>query len=552
MEDFAESVPVFVRRSGDAYELVSTVDVASLSTHEKLREALDATLEHVAVKEPNLRDEDGEPNGVWRWFPAASEEATANELDGMRMTRANLWQMAAGLNAASQPVPIDGGPQPDGMRPSDVHGTAADSATPANGWAHAGVVYVDANDRGVLFLRGEVLPEIAPELDRGRIAYGSVHFNHSPVNEDGVADRVSLESFALTNRPVDTQLQAASGVRAARTSNEQPRVSIRARRLNMSENVKTRGAAVEAFAKIATLLGVDPAEDLNDESWYSQVVEKARLLHEQARTEQVVESVAGGEAQLAEANEETGESSETTETTESRSRAVEGLEGAELEAFTADVIALLREVIGNPDATPAEILAELDARRESLAAALGVAVETTTPEGGTPPQETTMSQENKDEAARSRARMQTDLIAQRARATKAEKERDAANAKLRAIEDERWLDAELKKRGITLNDEDRKVMLSTTAKHGRDLVLVSLRAIGRPPAGEVVTTQRAQDTKRVQVSRREAVAAAEKEVLEEAKLRGQTLSATKAHRLAMTRARAKNPDLFEVPETATR
>lgn len=320
----------------------------------------------------------------------------------------------------------------------------------------------------------------------------------------------------------------------------------------MSENVKTRGAAVEAFAKIATLLGVDPATDLSEESWYSEVVEKVRLIHEQARTEKVVESVVAGEAQLAEPDDETGEGSETTETTESRSRAVEGLEGSELEAFAADVVALLRDVIGNPDATPAEILAELDARRESLAAAMGVAVETTTPEGGTPPQETTMSQENKDDAARSRARARNEAIALRARATKAEKERDAANAKLRAIEDERWLDGELKARGLTLSKEDRAVMLRSAAQHGRDIVAVALRGIHRPPAGETIPAQRAQDTKRAQVSRKDAVAAAEKEVLEEAKLRGQTISATKAHRLAMQRARAKNPDLFEVPETATR
>jgi hypothetical protein len=550
---FAADVPVYVRATADGYELVDTQTDGVLSTHAKLREALDAALDAgITTKTPILRDDAGEPNGQWRWFSAAGEESEVNKDDGMRMSRANVWQFASGLNTRRQPIPIDGGPQPAGMRPSEVHGTAADSATPANGWAHAGVIYDDGASHSVVF-RGEILPEITPEVDRGRLAFGSVHFTHTKLDNNGEAELVVLHSFALTNRPVDTQVLAASTMRSAVRSHLLPAMFVGTRtrkaQIMSADTEKSRGAAMEALKTLAGMVGVAIEDEMNEESWCSPTLDKISRIINAAKDEAAIESVTGGgEIQQAETPPEKPE-----EPVEERSRAVEGLEGEALDAFAASVIALMREVLGKPDATPEELLTEFGARKEALAAAMGVAASPNP--SGTPAEDNAMAEENKNDggdAERARAKDQTQLIAERARAKKLEQDLETANAKLRAIENEKRLDEELKKRGLTLSDEDRQTMLRSAEKFGWDFVAVSLRSHHTPPTGEVMRSKPAEETVRRARSLKDAVAAEEKAVFEDAKLRGQPPpSDAKAHRLAIKRLRAKSPELF-VQETATR
>src|SRR5688500_14637299 len=94
---YAADVPVYVRAVEGGHELRDSASDESLGTYARLRDALDAALAelsvdgHSALKAPVLHDGAGEPNGAWRWFPAATEEAGPNEEDGLRLSARNIW-----------------------------------------------------------------------------------------------------------------------------------------------------------------------------------------------------------------------------------------------------------------------------------------------------------------------------------------------------------------------------------------------------------------------------------------------------------------------------
>lgn len=179
---------------------------AVLSSHATVLDALAASAPR--AHEPHLR-ENGEPVGEFRWLDAASTE-TASE-DGYFDATA-LAELVDSLNTASMPVPIDGGAAV-GLSPSPVHGTADDSSTPANGWGHAGAL-VELADGPHMFMWSELWPSVAQDVDRGRIAYGSVLAMTPKRAEDGAYRECRLVGHALTNVPVIRTLTPSTAVRA--------------------------------------------------------------------------------------------------------------------------------------------------------------------------------------------------------------------------------------------------------------------------------------------------------------------------------------------------
>jgi len=452
-------VPVYVRAAEDGWELVESSTDTSIESYGSVRDALDAALgiDEIggALKTPVLRT-DGEPDGEWRWLDASAEEPTA--IGGVRISAGSLWEMAAGLNASPKPVVVDGGAV-DGLAPSDVHGTALDSGTLANGWAHVGLVVLDAGEQTHLYLRTELLPEVAAEVDRGRLAYGSIHFRHDGTDDDGAPISPELASHALTNDPAVTNLTPGSGVRGG------GQLCVRTRRTTTMTQPKTdttRGPAGDALAKIAELLGVtiDEAEEA-----YGPIYDKIGALQQAAQVEGMLAGAAaeGGEAAASAAS---GQSAGTREEGEE----LAALEGEELTAWVDAMLALGREVTGKADATHAELLDLLTAGKEPLAAALMPADDPPAEgEGG--------------EAAMSGGRAEATEIALRSANDSLRSELEALRSEKVERETADWLDEQVRTRGLAMPDERRARLLAIAVRNGREVVEEALDMAHRPPSG---------------------------------------------------------------------
>jgi hypothetical protein len=234
----------------------SGMPVASLTTRDEALDAARALLGAIE-RSPYLRDPETRALvGVWRWMDATAVE---DEVDGApRIDERAIESMAAMLNASSMARPIDGGPG------SVVHGTAHDSGTPANGWAHAGVPVIHADGRMHLYLWGELLPQVAREFDSGRIAHGSVHVRGEDIDETGAIVGAELASHALTNDPMVQTLVPSTALMSARGSavvllnargNMGTKKSITKSEDSKPEDEKAEGEMTleQALAKIAEL-----------------------------------------------------------------------------------------------------------------------------------------------------------------------------------------------------------------------------------------------------------------------------------------------------------
>ena len=185
---------------------------ADVSTHASRDEALTACARACGAlaKEPVLRV-DGAPSAAWRWLDASVPESAADFPDG-HLDLTTLEEVAAQLNAAPMPVPVTGGYVSEGS-PSKVHGTSHDSATAANGWAHSAAFMVRG---GVphMYLFAELLREVAVEVDRGRLAFGSVEVTAKSREENGAIRGAKLIAHALTNAPANRYLTPSSSIRS--------------------------------------------------------------------------------------------------------------------------------------------------------------------------------------------------------------------------------------------------------------------------------------------------------------------------------------------------
>ena len=428
-------------------------------------------------KSPNLRD-DGEPIGAWRWLDASAEEDDPiviaddkGEPVGSRITAESLWEMAAGLNTRASAVPINGGGAPrPGLGDSLPHGDDMGGDHLANGYAHVGLPVIDHTGRTHLYLWSELLPEIAPEVDLGRLAYGSIRFGFDSADpDDGYAIKGAvLISHALTNDPAVTSLTAGS---ERRRIDEPTHVACRSRRTHMArQNTSRRGPVRNALLQIATMLGL--TEETLTEDPYS-IIDAVYALKDAAKAEQVTEAVLAAdlpdpvEGETVEEASARGAFRALCAVSRSRrnasKRELEGVEPGE----EVDVLGLaetvLRTIFGKPDASVPDLLAELEARADEIAAFL--ADDGDDGEAG-----------EAGEAAAQRSARGRELTSLRSRVSELE-------SNVRLHETREWLDTEIAARGLTVPEASRARWITMAIDKGRDVVTEILDARNAPPSG---------------------------------------------------------------------
>jgi hypothetical protein len=488
--EHAAAVPVYVRAEGDTWALVDTATDETVSTHATSRDALNAALDRsdVAplVKRANLR-EDGEPVGAWRWLDASAEED--QPVDGSRITAASLWEMARSLNERQSAIPINGGGAPrTGTGDSMPHGDAYTGGDHlANGWAHVGLPVLDEGGRTHLFLRSELLTEIAAEVDIGRLAYGSIRFGFDEIDaEDNDAIKGALLiSHALTNDPAVTTLTAGS---ERRRDTEPAFVAMRSRKVTtMAKKTTQRGPVADVLSKIAGMLGIS-AEDLEDDPW--KVSDAVWALQDAKKVEGILDAVSGVEAPAAEESTVEAEARAVLRAiARGRAQRAEDMPVEEAVESADAMLTWAREVLGKPEATMEEAMAELEARKAEIGALLG----TDTPEEPPPAVEEERAPEEEDEDEEDDER-EPDVSTAEARAAVRATVRDTAAkpgavraaARALAVQNERyeareWLDAQIAARKLAVNPDKRSKWTELAISKGRDVVLEILDAQSRPP-----------------------------------------------------------------------
>jgi len=291
-----------------------------------LRAALDSLLadSDYRPKRGILRDESGHEVGQWRWLDATAEES-APAPDGSQVTRELIATMAARLNAGS-PAPMDGGTSP-------AHSQLSATETRSDGYVHTGVEVQDRAGRWHLYVYAETSPDVARDIDSGRLAYGSIGFS-----SDG-----RLLQHALTNVPAVEGLAPNNSVRATAG------VHFRSMRITMPK-ISKRATLAEAEPMLLEMLGVS-AEELGTK---------------------LVELAAAAKADAEKAAAEKPEPEMESAPVESAERAVPGLEDqAALEAFASSVVGGMQDLFGKPEASPSELLDLFTASLAAFKGALG-------------------------------------------------------------------------------------------------------------------------------------------------------------------------------------
>ena len=456
---------------------------AVLSTHERLSDALDAALPSVATtKTARLRNPDtGELNGQWRWLPASDEDS--EPLKGALLDAESLRELAMSLNARPSPIAIDGGPTPPGMLPSEVHGTAyTGGGTPANGWAHYALVARALSGMHELLVWSELVPTVARELDAGRVATGSIHFDATHIDaSNGAARGMVFRSHALTNDPADVSLEPANAPRR-RTST----LSGRTLRSSVSgapimTKPSTRGASADALAKLFALFAI-PADD--DDAMY-KLSDAVYALKETAKAEKAAEAINAG-----------GAPAPAAEPAEARSATRAEMAPEEAMAWHTKALTVLADIFGTPDADAATLLDALVAASEKIKGALAaapaetVAAKDAPVDGGKTPDEKEMPEARSAgeraglEALRSEmaslrsenVRMTNELVGL-APVLKAHKRSKAAEA----------VDADAKKRARGLAGASREAMIDAHL-HSPEAYAAAWAVFDAPPVGSVMRT----------------------------------------------------------------
>ncbi len=447
--EFAAHVPMHVRETDDGYDLVGPNGAVISAGHVSARHALEAGLGKGLArfaKTPNLRS-GGKPDGVWRWLDATATVDRSEPLPNGKLHRIAeraIWEMAAGLNARESAVPINGGGAPDGYKRSEPHGDGFGGDHPANGFAHIGVPVLERG-RVHLYLRGELLPEVAVEVDRGRLAYGSVRFGFADTDEadDHAVVGAELISHALTNDPAITSLGPGSA----------------------NENTH---AHVAQFTRRAEMEAKALDEEKPDPAIYMRLIEWAR------------------------------------------------------------------EALGKPDATPKDVLAELEARLMEIGDVLGV----DTPPPKTEPVIPTEDEEQADELSALRAELAAEKRRRRdAEATIGEQREHHA--------DERWLNEQIAERGVVASAERREYLMRAVRAAGR---ASALPLIANPPkAPELDHRAPVLGTKagKGEDLQHTYVKEAERRVIAEYREAGRKMPASHViFRLAIAKAREEHPEAF--------
>jgi len=525
---FADGVPVFAEARDDGtFRLVATDtgDVVS-SEHATVRDALNAALELDSVsgfrKSGVMRSVDGELDGEFRWFDATSvePEPLGPPGDEARIAEQAIWELAESLNQRASTLPINGGPTPEGLAASEPHGDMKHGGDhPANGALHVGLP-VEASDGLHLFLFGEVMPDVAAEVDRGRLAQGSVFFRFDETDpDDNLAVKgATLTSHALTNDPAVTNLTPGSE-RSRRT--DKTKRACRSRwSLQMTTTIDqfrdlhttvvdekagkavrhfaaldfgklARGAAGDLLGEIARMLNLTD-EAIADDPW--AISDAISALSQVAQVEDIVEAPAAPAADAPATDLAADAAARTADTLTPEqaaefvalvkrgafgpvvaARAVEGLEGEELDAALQGFVDLGRNVLGKPDAEVAAVLEELQAREAELAAVLA------------PEEDTTGETDTEEDAAQvaEAAASAGERGARRVLRIQRNTERtahQATQAKLDRFEMREYLTGKLKaaKQSVVAETFDRWVKIGL--KNGREVVDEFVAGRNAPPS----------------------------------------------------------------------
>ena len=206
--------PVYVQCTDDGVWL--TIDRAtgkSIARFDGPQAALDSLLDLAAyadaLSEPTFYDAHGKAAGVFRWLDASAEEPSAQS-DGSQVTAPRIRSMIDQRNGAGEPCMIDGGGAAAGGAPSGPHQSAVHSAARANGWAHVAAEWREPGGRVHLALYAELHPDIAPDVESGRLAKGSILFGQSTTDPNAAR----LFTHALTNMPIVAGLVPSSAFRS--------------------------------------------------------------------------------------------------------------------------------------------------------------------------------------------------------------------------------------------------------------------------------------------------------------------------------------------------
>lgn len=376
-----------VVHTAEGWQVGATGDV-----HASLRDALDAALASVATHEKPayFRDEDGAEIGAWRWLPAVAEEDAP--LGGVRIDATTIEEMAASLNSSTRAIPIDGGTDD-----SPAHGTMSDPGTRANGRGHWLVTVANADSRAEGYLWAELLPDVARDVDIGRLGEGSVHIRFGRKDGDAARD-VEYASHALLNDPGVVTLAPANSVRSGGAESAWRSVPMAGRAMpggkrsqtraagRRGESMKTtlrakltgavakfadakRGPALDKLTEIAAALGVDLDAELESSEWDSPVIAAIQVIKNAAIEEKVLDGLAP-----APASGETAESARAAVAIRSAITEALGLAEDADEAAIVDAIKALKakaeapEEGGGETAEAARRAAKIEQRAKDLAA----------------------------------------------------------------------------------------------------------------------------------------------------------------------------------------
>src|SRR5690606_11582852 len=182
-------------------------------------------------------------------------------------------------------------------------------------------------------------------------------------------------------------------------------------------------------------------------------------------------------------------------------REVEGVEPEEVDPMLESFVELAGEVLDKPDAEPAELLAELEARKAEIADALGndaPEADPATEPADDPDEEREEGDEDEDErekdkdkpgadkdpemfakpgsddeddkfAKKSAREMRTIAASLRKRAEKAEGELKAEREKVAKLETAAWLDEAITARQLPMPKAEREKLLKFAIEKGRDV-----------------------------------------------------------------------------------
>lgn len=498
--------PLYVQQLDDELYVVRdrATDLSVGDVHESLKDALNALLRESdvyesAIKVPVLRGQGGAPEGVWRWLDASAEEPEP-DARGSQVTAEAIRTMIDRLNASSQPIMIDGGSADSG-----AHASVQVTDTRANGFAHVACEWREAEGRVHLALYVELVPEVVPDVDSGRLAFGSIAFVQDKSN---LAD-AALWSHALTNLPAVAGLTPNSALRTEIGM----RVFVRAQpvrsSLDMNKNIAARGPAADKLNALKVMLGI--GADVSEEDAMCQIHDAIWALKQGATLEKILEG--GGVAELAKKPDESVESyaARVAALRADPPPAADGAGSPEADkAAMEDIKGVLATVFAQPDASLAALVEMLKASQDLFKGAVASSG-ANKQDGGQAEANAVdvqaMSQKT-DEArmraitleAQSKAKDEA-VIAERARAEKAEAELERRD--LRDMISGRFAEAKL-----TLSPEQLDEftgLLARSSKEDREKVLdLQLRAINVPSLGRKTKGATAES---VEASAREAQSA---------------------------------------------